>query len=342
MTSSTRAQYTVFFRDFLAGGLVQRYNSPLVIKGNFMDWAIETRGLKKTFAGHLSIGKIRALDGVDLEVPKSAIYGFLGPNGAGKTTMLKILTGLLKPDEGSAAILGRAVGDRNIRASIGYLPETPYFYEYLTGKELLHFFGRLFGISSVRLRKLVPEFLHLVGLDEKGDLQLRKYSKGMLQRVGLAQALLNDPELVILDEPMTGLDPMGRREIRDVILSLREQGKTVFFSSHILADAEMICDRVAILVNGRIKKQGRLDQLLGKEIRFWEVTVGGWDPLPEPWAGRTVLQREEQVLLRVEEEGEVQAIVDGARKAGASILRVISHRRSLEDLFIEQVPGAKK
>jgi ABC-2 type transport system ATP-binding protein len=304
-----------------------------------MEPAVEIRGLTKTFVGHLSIGRFRALDGLDLTVPQGVIYGFLGPNGAGKTTALKILNGLLRPDAGVATLMGRPAGEPEVRSRVGFLPEAPYFYDYLTGEELLHFFGRLFGLSGRDLKERVPELLDAVGLKDKGRVQLRKYSKGMLQRIGLAQALLNDPALVVLDEPMSGLDPIGRREIRDLILSLRARGKTVFFSSHILADAEMICDEVAILVRGKIVRQGSLEDLLGKEVRFWDVGVRGWASIPEETAGKAIVRHEETVLFRVEREGELQSLLDAARAAGASVLSVVPHKASLEDLFLAHAPG---
>jgi len=185
----------------------------------------------------------------------------------------------------------------------------------------------------------VGVLLEQVGLEGKGKLQLRKYSKGMLQRVGLAQAMLNDPELVILDEPMSGLDPIGRREVRDLILELKQAGKTVFFSSHILADAEMICDEVGIIVGGRLVKHGALHTLLGREVRFWDVTVKGWADLPDHQYERCIARQEDRVLLRVESEKGVQEILDGARQARAFVLGVVPHKASLEDLFLEQIPG---
>ncbi|MCX7829690.1 MAG: ABC transporter ATP-binding protein, partial [Acidobacteria bacterium] len=188
--------------------------------------AISIRNLKKFFKGHLSIGKIEALRGVDLDVPVSGIYGFIGPNGAGKTTTLKIITGLIFPDSGEVQIFGKNSSDYSVRRDIGFLPESPYFYDYLTGEELVLFFGSLFNIPKKELKERTMSLLELVGLKGKEKLPLRKYSKGMLQRVGLAQALVSDPKLLILDEPMSGLDPIGRREIRDLILNLKEKGKT--------------------------------------------------------------------------------------------------------------------
>ncbi|MCI4398252.1 MAG: ABC transporter ATP-binding protein [Acidobacteria bacterium] len=304
--------------------------------------AIEVKDLAKTFKGHLSIGRIHALRGVDLAVPTGVIYGFLGPNGAGKTTTLKVMAGLLKPDRGEAKLLGVPVGEKRARERIGFLPETPYFYDYLTGAELLMFFGRLHGLGKAALAEKVPALLRIVGLEGKGDLPLRKYSKGMLQRVGLAQALINEPELIILDEPMSGLDPIGRREIRDLILSLRAEGKTVFFSSHILADAEMICDEVAILASGRVVSQGSLEKLLSGEVRFWDVSLSGWSAEAPLAIGQVVTRHDGQLLVRVQLEDDVQTLLDAARSAGARILAVTPHKASLEDLFMSQIPGGAK
>ena len=304
-----------------------------------MDEALLLKGVEKTFRGHLSIGSHHVLRGVTLTVPRGLIYGFLGPNGAGKTTTLKIVTGLLFPDAGEVSILGQGLGDGSVRARIGFLPEAPYFYDYLTGHELLTFMGRLLGIPSPRLVERIPVLLRAVGLLGKEKLQLRKYSKGMLQRIGLAQALLNDPDLVILDEPTSGLDPIGRREIRDLILELRAQGKTVFFSSHILADAEMICDQVAILIRGKVVQEGPLEDLLGGEIQFWDVTVRGAAGMVPP-PGCSVLTRlGTQVLIRVDREEVLQDLIDRSRAEGASVRGVVPHKISLEDLFMSHVPG---
>jgi ABC-2 type transport system ATP-binding protein len=304
-----------------------------------MDEALRLRDVEKSFRGHLSIGLHRVLRGVSLSVPKGVIYGFLGPNGAGKTTTLKIVMGLLFANGGEISILGQDHRRQESRRRVGFLPETPYFYDYLTGTELMAFLGRLLGVQKPQLASRIPDLMKTVGLEGRERLQLRKYSKGMLQRIGLAQALLNDPDLVILDEPMSGLDPIGRREIRDLILSMKEQGKTVFFSSHILADAEMICDQVAILVQGRVVREGQLDSLLGSEVRFWDVTLRGADGFRSPAGAQVLTHQGRQILLRVEEEDALQAILDEARREKAVIRSVVPHKASLEDLFMAQIPG---
>ena len=211
---------------------------------------LKTQGLTKTYHTGFWGRRMVALEGLDLEVCRGEVFGFLGPNGAGKTTTLKLLMGLIYPTSGKAWILDKEIGDVAVKQHIGFLPESPYFYDYLTAEEFLRFYGQLFGLSRAVLSHRLDELFRLVGLSQVRKLQLRKFSKGMLQRIGIAQALVNDPQLVILDEPMSGLDPVGRKEIRDLILQLKTQGKTIFFSSHILHDAEVLCDRVGILIKG--------------------------------------------------------------------------------------------
>lgn len=298
--------------------------------------AISIRNLKKSFKGHLSIGRIEALRGVDLDVPLSGIYGFIGPNGAGKTTTLKIITGLIFPDEGEVKIFGKLNSEFNARMNIGFLPESPYFYDYLTGEELVLFFGSLFKIPRKELKERTTYLLKLVGLEGKEKLPLRKYSKGMLQRVGLAQALISDPKLLILDEPMSGLDPIGRREIRDLILQLKEQGKTIFFSSHILADAEMICDEVGIIVKGKIVQRGRLESLLGKEVHFWDISFRG-EQIPPDISQKIIVSHENYTMIRVSSEEEVESALSLLQKNKSKILSLIPHKASLEEIFLSSV-----
>ena len=240
-------------------------------------YAIRLEELTKDYpVGFWRPRPVRALDGVSLDVEPGEILGFLGPNGAGKTTTLKLLLQLIYPTSGRAEILGRPAGDVEARRRLGYLPELPYFYDNLTAEELLVYFGGLFGLSAADARSRSATLLDRVGLSAQRRWQLRKYSKGMLQRVGIAQALVNDPEVVFLDEPMSGLDPVGRRDTRDLIRELRDEGRTVFFSSHILSDAEALCSRVAILVQGRLVASGRLADL-AFEILGWELIVTGTD-----------------------------------------------------------------
>src|SRR6204780_4414732 len=213
----------------------------------------------------------RSLDNLSFQVEEGEVFGFLGPNGAGKTTTMKLLMGLIFPVSGTARIRGRAIDDVAMHREIGYLPEQPYFYDYLTARELLDYYARFSNYSAPERRERVGKFLALVGLAAAADVQLRKFSKGMLQRVGIAQAILHDPPVVILDEPMSGLDPVGRREVRDIILELKKQGRTVFFSTHILSDAEMLCDRVAVLVGGKLQGVGAPSEIVSVEVHSMEI-----------------------------------------------------------------------
>src|SRR5213595_1337736 len=236
--------------------------------------ALATYELTKDYSvGFWRSRPYRALDALTLEVEPGEVFGFLGPNGAGKTTTLKLLMRLVFPTSGRAELLGKPVGDLSVRRRIGYLPEHPYFYDYLTAEELLSYFAGLFGYSGAERQQRVARLLDEVGVGAERRLQLRKFSKGMLQRVGIAQALVNDPELVIFDEPMSGLDPLGRRDVRALILRLRDRGCTVFFSSHVLSDAEALCSRVAILAKGRLVASGRLSEILAFGAHGWELVV---------------------------------------------------------------------
>src|SRR3954471_21035 len=240
---------------------------------------IEINDLTKDYeVGFWRKRKVRALDGLSLAVDEGQIFGFLGANGAGKTTTLKLLMRLIFPTGGAARILDHDISDVSMHARIGYLPENPYFYDYLTAREFLTYSGELFGLNKTTRTARAEQLLSRVNLDRKSwDRQLRKFSKGMLQRVGLAQALVNDPEIVFLDEPMSGLDPVGRREVRDLIAALRSEGKTVFMCSHILSDIEVLCDSVAILKGGRVAKTGTLDELRAQSTRAVEIIATGAD-----------------------------------------------------------------
>jgi len=281
-----------------------------------------------------------ALDGLSLTVGRGEIFGFLGPNGAGKTTTLKILLGLVRATSGRALLLGRPAGDVDTRRRIGFLPESPYFYDYLTAEEFLGFYGQLAGLNRAVIAERITDLLHLVGLADARSRQLRKFSKGMLQRIGLAQALIHDPELVILDEPMTGLDPVGRKQVRDLILSLRDRGKTVFFSTHILHDVEMICDRVGIVIKGRLVASGRVDELVRQdhtqsvEIVCHQIKVDG-NVFIHSLATR-VLQQGRQCLIVLPSSEAVDAIVGEIRRQGGRLLSVTPHKASLEDLFFQE------
>ena len=279
----------------------------------------------------------RALDGLTLTIQEGEVFGFLGPNGAGKTTTLKLLTGLIFPTSGTARILGHSIEDVRMHRQIGYLPEQPYFYDYLTARELLDYFARFFGYGAEDRRRRVEHFLQLVGLAEVGNLQLRRFSKGMLQRVGLAQAVLHDPQVVFLDEPMSGLDPLGRREVRDIILELRRQGRTVFFSTHILPDAEMLCDRVAVLVNGRLQGMGSPEEIVsiqvqGVEILFELPAEASVPPALASHATRTGGRYRIEVP-----EQEFYPVLERLRACRARILSVTQLKPTLEDFFLRLV-----
>jgi ABC-2 type transport system ATP-binding protein len=299
------------------------------------DPVILIRGLRKSFKGHLNIGRTVAVAGLDLEVAPGEVFGLLGPNGAGKTTTLKMMLNLLHPDAGEVRLFGTAPSDPAVRARLGYLPENPYFYDYLTAEEFLDFYGRLQGIPAADRRRRVRDTLARVGLRGREGTALRKFSKGMVQRLGLAQAIQHDPDLVILDEPMSGLDPVGRREVRDLILGLRAAGKTVFFSSHILQDAEMICDQVAILDGGRLRSQGRLRELVSGTVRCFEVTVRG---APERMPGAEHLSRSgDETLVRVADIDALAPLLEEVRQAGGEVISVWPQRDSLEDLFMREI-----
>ena len=302
---------------------------------------IEITNLSKDYEiGFFRKRKVRALDGLSLSIDGGQIFGFLGANGAGKTTTLKLLMRLIFPTEGSARILGHDIADVHMHQRIGYLPENPYFYDYLTAREFLEYCAEIFGLQSADRKKRAAELLARVRLDEKRwDTQLRKFSKGMLQRVGLAQSLVNDPEIVFLDEPMSGLDPVGRREVRDLIAALRDEGKTVFMCSHILSDIEVLCDRVAILKKGKLAQVGYLDELrqTTEGPNRMEVIATGTDAatlkqhLPEADIDPTP----RGLRIEIASENEIEGVLEALRKAGGKIVSVQPIKQSLEELFLD-------
>jgi ABC-2 type transport system ATP-binding protein len=297
--------------------------------------AIQIDGLTKKF---LQRGEVVAVDNLTLEVQEGEIFGFLGPNGAGKTTTIKMLLGLIYPTAGTASMLGRPIGDVEMRRQVSYLPESPYFYDHLTGVELLDFFGRLFGLDDAARRKKVDELMELVGLKNDKLKQLKQYSKGMLQRIGLAQSLVNDPKLLIFDEPTSGLDPVAHIEIRNLIESLRDQGKTVFLSSHQLSDVELVCDRVAILNYGRLVKTGAVDELVQgsrTEIKAEKVAPEGVEAIRR--LSPTTVAANGSVTAHHEDQAAVNEIVDLVRQHGGQLVSVMPQRRRLEDIFVEIV-----
>lgn len=302
---------------------------------------IEIRNLVKDFqVGFWRKHPVRALDNLSLSVERGEVFGFLGPNGAGKTTTLKILMNLIRPTSGSALILGEPVSSVAVHRRIGYLPENPYFYDYLTAEELLTYVGILFGIPQPELGKKVRNLLELVGLADAARLQLRKFSKGMVQRAGIAQAIINDPYVVFLDEPMSGLDPLGRREVHQVIVSLRNKGVTVFFSSHILPDVEALCDRVAILNKGRLLQVGALHEILNVRIEGHEIILARLkDGMLEKLKSMCdeIMPMGDRVHLRVRKSSQLESIVSYAVEQGAELVSVNPVRPSLEDHFFQEV-----
>ena len=310
-----------------------------------MSNVIEIENLSKDYeTGFWRKKKSRALDDLSLTVSSGQIFGFLGGNGAGKTTTIKILMRLLFPTSGTARVLGRDISDVEMHRTIGYCPENPYFYDYLTARELMNYFGELFGLDRTSNKKRTEELLAKVGLEEKSwNKQLRTFSKGMLQRVGLAQALINEPEIVFLDEPMSGLDPIGRREIRELIADLRHRGTTVFMSTHILSDIESLCDEVAILRGGRLAEIGSLDKLLEAtgEKRGYEITLGGVSAgvlksALGDLAGSEVIDAPKGAMVVVSNENEIDKVLAAARKAGGKLIAVQPVKQSLEELFVER------
>jgi ABC-2 type transport system ATP-binding protein len=305
------------------------------------DVVLKTEGLRKTFKVGFWNRSVTALEHLDVEVRRGEVFGFLGPNGAGKTTTLKILMGLIYPTNGTARILDRPIGDVGVKHQIGFLPESPYFYDYLTGEEFLRFYGQLFGLHGTALTARIEYLLQMIGLPHVKALQLRKFSKGMLQRIGIAQALINDPHLVVLDEPMSGLDPVGRKEVRDLILRLKDEGKTIFFSSHILHDAELLCDRVSILVKGRIVAMGSVKDLVGHaSASSIEVVVEGLGEEGlghiQPMVERIAAQGG-RTLLVLKGQAQLNGVLDVIRAAKATLISVTPHQSSLEDLFMKEV-----
>jgi ABC-2 type transport system ATP-binding protein len=305
-----------------------------------MSAAIEIENLTKDYeTGFWRKKKVRALDSLSLTIEGGQIFGFLGANGAGKTTTLKLLMRLIYPTAGTARVLGRDISDVSMHARIGYLPENPYFYDYLTAREFINYCAELFGQDSRTRKRRTEELLTSVKLERQSwDRQLRKFSKGMLQRVGLAQALVNDPEVVFLDEPMSGLDPAGRREVRDLIAGLRTRGRTVFMCSHILSDIEVLCDSVAILKRGCLAHAGSLDELRARETSLIEVVAAGADAaaisahLPE---GATLTATASGLRIEVSDEKEVDAVIAALRQAHGKLIAVQPVRTSLEELFLD-------
>jgi ABC-2 type transport system ATP-binding protein len=300
--------------------------------------AIEISGLTKTYSvGFWRKRPVTALKPLHLAVEEGEVFGYLGPNGAGKTTTLKLLMGLIFPSGGSARVLGMDIQDPRVRAMIGFLPEQPYFYDYLTAPELLEYYAQLSGVPGRERRRRVQVMLERVGLPDVGRLQLRKFSKGMLQRVGIAQAVLHDPQVIFLDEPMSGLDPIGRREVRDLMLGLKEEGKTIFFSTHILSDAEALCDRVAVLHKGELRGVGAVADLTATAQARVEVLWHGLHAMPAIAALGAECHPTGASVRATIAEKQVDAVLDALRRQGAHLVSVTPVRATLEDYFVEKL-----
>jgi ABC-2 type transport system ATP-binding protein len=314
---------------------------------------IEIENLTKEYPfGFLHLKKKTSLEGLSMQVEDGEVFGFLGPNGAGKSTTIKLLMGLIFPTAGTARILGKPIGDTEMHRDIGYLPEQPYFYDYLTAAEVLDYFARFHELTATERRERVQKMLKKVGLETAKKIQLRKYSKGMLQRVGLAQAILHDPKVVILDEPMSGLDPVGRREVRDIILELKHMGKTVLFSTHILPDAEMLCDRVGVIVGGKLRGVGAPGEMVGMKAQGMEIlfersgaSPSGNSPSVNTPVGNApegnalfarATRTGERYRLQVAEE-ELYAAIEQIRNSQGKILSVTQVKASLEEYFMHLV-----
>lgn len=301
-----------------------------------MSVIIKTEALSKVY--HSRRHDVLALDKLSIEVESGYIFGYLGPNGAGKTTTINILLDFIKPSEGRAWILGQEIGNIKAKEKIGFLPENPYFYTHLTAVEFLDFFGRIFHLDSAARKSRIEKLLEMVGMEKERNTIMKGFSRGMLQRIGIAQALINEPELIFLDEPIAGLDPIGRREMRELIKKIKAQNKTVFFCSHILSDVEQICDQVAILKEGRLINQGPLNKLL--QVKKIEITSQGLTSQTLEALGRvakTISQSDGSWQIVVDKENEVPAVLDIIQRGGGRYLSVIPHKETLEELFFSDI-----
>ncbi len=306
---------------------------------------VRVDGVVKDFRPGFGLRVKRVLHGISFDVKRGEIFGFVGPNGAGKTTTLKILMGLIRASDGRAEILGSDVRETDFRKHVGFLPENPYFYDFLTGREILRFYAKLSGVPAASREARVETLLEWVGLADAADARLRTYSKGMLQRTGIAQALVHDPDVIFLDEPMSGLDPIGRMEIRNLILRLRGEGKTVFMNTHILSDVEMLCDRVAVIVHGRIRYEGRIESLASEDGRMSELVVAGIAPdiaqrVEEEMQGE-LRGHGERIAIRIREK-DVGDALQLVLSSGADVLSVTPERAKLEDIFMTAVEADQR
>jgi ABC-2 type transport system ATP-binding protein len=301
---------------------------------------LRTERLSKVFEVGVRRKRVQAVKDLDLAVNEGEIFGFVGPNGAGKTTTIKMLMGLIFPTSGKAFIYDAPIPSHDAKRRIGFLPENPSYYEFLTAREALRFFGQLSGVAPAALPGRIEELLVMVGLTGAADRQIRKFSKGMQQRLGIAQALVGDPSLVVLDEPMSGLDPIGRKDLRDLILELKRRGKTVLFSTHILPDVESLCDRVGVIIGGQLRDVGRIGELLSPRVKAVELTVdlpGGG--LAAPSAARLLARDGERLTLSFPDEESAQAATRAFLDGGGRLVSMTPHRETLEDLFVRRAAG---
>jgi ABC-2 type transport system ATP-binding protein len=303
---------------------------------------LRTEKLAKTFEVGVRRKRVQAVKDLDLAVEEGEIFGFVGPNGAGKTTTIKMLMGLIFPTSGKAFIYDAAIPSAEAKRRIGYLPENPSYYEFLTGREALRFFGRLSGVGGTELKGRIDDLLDLVGIADAADRQIRKYSKGMQQRLGIAQALVGDPSFVVLDEPMSGLDPIGRKDVRDLIRELKRRGKTVLFSTHILPDVEALADRVGVILGGQLRDVGRISDLLSPRIRSVEVVID----LPEAARGavsaaKLVSRDQARFGLSFQDLDQANVAVATAIASGGELVSMVPHRETLEDFFVRRLDERK-
>ncbi|MCK4835038.1 MAG: ABC transporter ATP-binding protein [Candidatus Aminicenantes bacterium] len=299
--------------------------------------ALEIRDLRKSFRSNFLFKKYEILKAININVEKGQIYGFLGPNGAGKTITIKCILGLLFPDSGQILINNKPATNPEIRQILGFLPEYPFFYDYLTAKEFLHFSAMLFSIPSKKASEVSKKLIKQVGLEGKENIKLKNFSKGMLQRIGFAQALINDPDIVILDEPFSGLDPIGRKELRDIVIALKNSGKTVFFSSHILQDMELIADKVGIIFNGNIIKEGKLSDLVSHSVQYYDVIFSNIDKKKVEANKINFVCRDESYIVRCQDINTMNNIIEFVILNKGKILSVTPIKMTLEDIFLKEI-----
>ncbi len=299
--------------------------------------ALEVKEISKSFRPNFYNKRTSVLKKVDINVMKGTIYGFLGPNGAGKTTTIKCILGLTRPDSGEIMLFGKRTGKVSDRKRIGFLPESPYYYDYLTAAETLILSGKLSSVSDSKIKERSEKILEMVSLKDKKDVLLKNFSKGMLQRIGLGQALMNDPEFIILDEPFSGLDPVGRKELRDIILLLKEEGKTIFFSSHILQDMELIVDDVGILIDGKISKEGKLTKLIKDSVKYIEVIVSGIEENFYKKNKYNYSLVDNKTHIKIENYDKLSKFIRIVGEKGGKCVSIKQVSYSLEDLFLKEI-----